>query len=277
MLVKGLIKSINFSDNSCRVRIPVFETAASQGEVVLDAIMLIQPGMYNGYAEGDVVFIDFENDRLNQPVVIGKLFLGAAKESSTPSHGALAVSNLKVSSKATLPIDTQLVLENKNAPLDVDNGVNSYKSITDIIKALYKTESTVAKVSKDQSDTITDVKVTYLSQPVAQNAPEASDPNWAVSTPEPKNDYAIWQKTTYYNYRKQILKSEISCLTSLAYFDTPRITYYALIHNKYSLEGTIAAPIDGNNLEVKKIEVDSATNEPILSSLPRLDQATTPA
>ena len=82
MIVKGLIKSINFSDNSCQVRLPVFETAASQGEVVVKAIMSIQPGLYNGYNEGDVVFVDFENNRLNQPVVVGKLYLGSAKETT---------------------------------------------------------------------------------------------------------------------------------------------------------------------------------------------------
>ena len=73
MIVKGLIKTIDFTDNSCTVRLPLFETAASQGEVVLPATILIQPGMYNGYAEGDVVFVDFENDTLSRPIVIGKL------------------------------------------------------------------------------------------------------------------------------------------------------------------------------------------------------------
>jgi hypothetical protein len=111
MIVKGLIKSINFSDNSCRVRLPVFETAASQGEVVVKAIMSIQPGLYNGYNEGDVVFVDFENNRLNQPIVVGKLYLGSAKETTAKASGSLSISNLKVSSNATLPIDTKLVLE----------------------------------------------------------------------------------------------------------------------------------------------------------------------
>ena len=71
MIVKGIIKTIDFSDNSCKVRIPLFETAASSGEVILKAIMLIQPGSYNGYVEGDVVFVDFENNDLGQPIVCG--------------------------------------------------------------------------------------------------------------------------------------------------------------------------------------------------------------
>ena len=96
MIVKGLIKTINFSDNSCTVRLPIFETAASQGEVILKAVMLTQPGLYNGYSEGDIVFVDFENDKLNQPIILGKLYLGAAKEEASPVHSSLAVSNLTV-------------------------------------------------------------------------------------------------------------------------------------------------------------------------------------
>ena len=230
MIVKGLIKSINFSDNSCRVRLPVFETAASQGEVVVTAIMSIQPGLYNGYNEGDVVFVDFENNRLNQPVVVGKLYLGSAKETTAKASGSLSVSNLKVSSNATLPIDTKLVLDRTGTTVDVDNGITSYKSITDIIKALYKAESSVTKVSEDQSQVISKIEVTYLSQPVTQEAPTAENPSWQLSTPTAQDEYAIWQKTTCYNYRGQILNTEIICLTSVSYFASYRLRCSTKVH-----------------------------------------------
>ena len=215
MIVKGLIKTINFSDNSCTVRLPIFETAASQGEVVLKAAMLTQPGLYNGYSEGDIVFVDFENDKLNQPIVLGKLYLGAAKEETSPVHSSLAVSNLTVTSKATLPIDTQLVLEDTGNTVAVENGITTYKSLTDIIKALYKTETSVDKTTKNQAEAIANIKVEYLSQLASKSAPEATDPKWTIAIPNYRDSYAIWQKTTCYNHRGQILSREIICLTNI--------------------------------------------------------------
>ena len=231
MIVKGLIKTINFSDNSCTVRIPLFETAAAQGEVILPAAILIQPGMYNGYSEGDIVFVDFENDKLNQPIVLGKLYLGAAKEEASPAQSALAVSNLTVTSKATLPIDTRLVLEETGDVVPVENGITSYKTITDIIKALYKTEASVEQTAKGQSEAIASIKVEYLSQPIGLAAPDAASPNWTTVTPVYKDTYAIWQKTTCYNHRGQILSTEIICLTDVNSSATYRLRCSTRVHS----------------------------------------------
>jgi hypothetical protein len=254
MIVKGLIKSINFADNSCRVRIPLFETAASKGEVVLNATMLIQPGMYNGYIEGDVVFIDFENDDLGQPIVLGKLYLGAAKEAATTVHSALAVSNLTVTSNATLPMDTRIVLDEAGSAVPVDNGITSYKSLSDIIKALYKTETSANQIVKEQSDMIASIKVEYLSQPVQSPPPEAGDPAWQVATPTYRDEYAIWQKTTCYNKRGQILSTEIICLTAVSSSASYRLRCSSKIHaaSNQTEPVVITAMVKlGNSLEIE--------------------------
>lgn len=228
MIVKGLIKSIDYSDNSCMVRLPIFETAATKSEVVLKAVMLSQPGMYNGYAEGDVVFVDFENDKLNQPIVIGKLFLGPAKENTAPT--ALSVANLTVSKSATLPIDTKLVLEDSGGAVPVENGITSYKSLTDIIKALYKAESSAGQIVQVQSDSISNIKVEYLSQPMGDPEPEVDDERWAVSTPTYAEGMSIWQKTTCYNSRGQILNAEILCLSTAVSSASYRLRCSSRIH-----------------------------------------------
>ena len=228
MIVKGLIKSIDYSDNSCMVRLPIFETAATKSEVVLKAVLLAQPGMYNGYKEGDVVFVDFENDKLNQPIIIGKLFLGPAKESEAPT--ALSVANLAVSKSATLPIDTKLVLEDSGGAVPVENGITSYKSLTDIIKALYKAESSAGQIVQVQSDSISNIKVEYLSQSAGDPAPEVDDERWAVSTPTYAEGMAIWQKTTCYNSRGQILNAEILCLSTVVSSANYRLRCSSRIH-----------------------------------------------
>jgi hypothetical protein len=178
MIVKGLIKTIDFSDNTCMVRLPIFETAASQGEVVVKAVILIQPGLYNSYAEGDVVFVDFENNKLSRPIVIGKLYLGAIKEENAAKKGSLTVSNLTASTSATLPVTTKLKVDSIGTKVPVEKGITSYNTIADIINALHKTEASVGKVSQSQqTELISSIKVEYLSQKVDLVPPEADDPN----------------------------------------------------------------------------------------------------
>jgi hypothetical protein len=216
MIVKGIIKTINFLENSCTVRLPLFETAAADGEVILDAIISIQPGLYNGYTEGDVVFVDFENNKLSQPIVVGKLFLGAEKEAAAGAPSAMTVSNLKVTTQATLPVDTRLSLEGLGNIVPVEKGISSYHSLVDIIKALHQTETSVQQTIKDQSGTVSNIIVEYLSQPVEQEAPTAENTGWNITSPDYKDGFEIWQKTTCYNHRGQALSTEIICLSSIA-------------------------------------------------------------
>ena len=216
MITKGILKTIDYNENSCTVRLPLFESAAASGEVVLPAIFINQPGSFNGYNEGDVVFVDFENNSLTSPVVIGKLYLGAAKELANPKKGGFAVADLTVTSTASLPLDTKLVLDKSAlSTVSVDNGLDTYKSILDIIKALHKTTTSMDRVTEDSLESITNIKVEYLSQAVGLVAPSVEDTNWSSSMPAYKEGYEIWQKTTCYNRRNQILgEPEIICLSS---------------------------------------------------------------
>lgn len=234
MIVKGIIKTINYNDNSCTVRLPLFETVATSGEVILSAVFMSQPGMYNGYAENDVVFVDFENDSLDSPIVIGKLYLGATAETASAKKGGITVSSLNVSSDATLPVDTKIAVDRVTTVADVDGGITSYKSIADMIKALRNTGSSIERLDK-QNDELKDegiasIKVEYLSQPRENQAPLANDKAWQISSPEYKDGYAIWQKTTWLNYRGQILNTEIICLSELASSATYRIKCSTRVH-----------------------------------------------
>lgn len=215
MITKGILKAINYNENSCTVRIPLFETTSSTNEVVLPAIFLTQPGSYNGYSEGDVVFVDFENNSLSSPIIIGKLYLGAIKEKATSKKGGLTIADLSVTSSATLPLDTKLTFNAADETVaSVEGGYNTYKSLLDIIKALYKTETSVSKTTEEALENITKIKVEYLSQLVTDPEPLKEDPNWSISMPNYKDGYNIWQKTTCYNSKGQILSTEIICLSA---------------------------------------------------------------
>ena len=149
MVVKGLIKSIDYNGNTCTVRLPVFESAANDKETVITAVIATQPGIYNGYKVGDVVIVSFENNDIDMPIVLGKLYLGADVESKDP-RGAINAANIKSSTPISIPIDTELTLDNDPGNLStvaVDGDLSSYKSIADIIKGLKKQETQLGSIN----------------------------------------------------------------------------------------------------------------------------------
>lgn len=133
MLTKGIITSINLTANTCAVRIPSFETAGTKTDMIYeDAIFAVPPGHYNGYKVGDIVLVGFELTERNNPVIIGKLYLGANKENAE-HRGASKIADLQVQNSATLPLSTNListtVQQIKNAKSDF-----KYNTILDIVK-----------------------------------------------------------------------------------------------------------------------------------------------
>ena len=133
MITKALIKSIDFSSNTCVVRIPLFEGSGNINEVTFPATFAITPGIYNSYKTGDIVQVAFENGELNNPVVIGKLYVSANNEKDS-YRGAISCDSLNVSSQATLPLETKLSSNpGDKTSVNVKGGYNAIKSLKDII------------------------------------------------------------------------------------------------------------------------------------------------
>ncbi len=136
MVTKGILQTIDFNGNTCTVRLPYFETASINDPIILNATLMMVPGVYNGYKPNDVVLVAFEDGQINNPVVIGKLFLGTNNESAEP-RGAIDVANLKVGQDATIPVDTKLTYagDDKNRAA-VAKDLSTYKTVADIIKSI---------------------------------------------------------------------------------------------------------------------------------------------
>lgn len=109
MLTKGIILSIDQSSNTCQVRIPIFEGAGNKTIAQAEATFAISPGHFNNYAVDDVVFVEFENNQISCPVVVGKLYLGQAAETAGTLRGAVRCSEL-TTAKMRLPADATIDL-----------------------------------------------------------------------------------------------------------------------------------------------------------------------
>ena len=102
LVTKAIIRSINSAGNRCVVRMPLFETAASSAPVEAEALVNITPGMFGNLNIGDVVFVAFEENALEKPIILGKLYKGASSENTT--RGGMGIlDSLRVNTAATIP------------------------------------------------------------------------------------------------------------------------------------------------------------------------------
>ena len=141
MLTKAIIQSIDYTKNICRVRIPLFENASRNVSMIeADAQFSIVPGVYNSYKAGDVVFIGFEENKMELPVILGKLFVSAATEASS-YRGNLSGNSLSITDTAQLPYSTVFNFDKiaQNSTLYTD--LNTPKKLADGIINLRRSQT----------------------------------------------------------------------------------------------------------------------------------------
>lgn len=135
MITKAEILSINGAGNRCVVRMPLFETASSTTHVTAEALVNIPPGVFNNLKVKDVVFVAFEENALEKPIIIGKLFKGVNDENTTPG-GAGILDTLLVRTAATIPSST--LYEFPPAVRNEYKDLKTPKKVADYIKWLEK-------------------------------------------------------------------------------------------------------------------------------------------
>lgn len=134
MVTKGQIKSINRASNRCVVRLPLFETASSSVPVEIEALISITPGMFNNLFVNDIVFVAFEENALEKPIVIGKLYTGAQNENSTPG-GAGILDSLTVRTSGSIPAATTTFVFDGDSKGEYED-LKTPKKMADYIKWL---------------------------------------------------------------------------------------------------------------------------------------------
>jgi hypothetical protein len=92
--------------------------------------------MFNNLFVDDVVFVAFEENALEKPIIIGKLYTGAANEINTPG-GAGIFNTVTARASANLPAATTTFVFN-DTNKDEYNDLKTPKKIADYIKWLEK-------------------------------------------------------------------------------------------------------------------------------------------
>lgn len=135
MITKAVVRSINKKGNRCIVRMPLFENASSASPVEAEALVSITPGFFNNIFVNDIVFVAFEENALEKPIIIGKLYLGTESENQT-AGGAGILDTLRVNNAATIPSSTlyNFPASNRNEYKDL----KTPKKVADYIKWLEK-------------------------------------------------------------------------------------------------------------------------------------------
>jgi hypothetical protein len=155
VLTKAIIQSIDYTKNMCRVRIPLFENAARNINMIeADAQINIVPGVYNSYKTGDVVFIGFEENKMELPVILGKLFVSASAEASS-HRGNVSGNSLSITDTAQLPYSTIFNYDKIAQNDTIYKNLNTPKKLADSIIDLQRSQvqkyQTIISVSIDGS------------------------------------------------------------------------------------------------------------------------------
>lgn len=114
ILTKAYITEIpEKGSNIFKVNVPLMQDNVSD-EAIFDALLATTPGSYNDYKVGDCVFVDFEDDKYNIAIILGKLFTEVPEENN--AYGLY--NQLNVTGSAVLPENTYI---GKYTPQDIFN------------------------------------------------------------------------------------------------------------------------------------------------------------
>lgn len=147
MVTKAIVMSIAKNGTRCVVRMPLFENASNTSPVTAEALVSITPGLFNNLFVNDVVFVAFEENALEKPIIIGKLYRGTSYENGTKG-GAGILDTLTVRTSASIPAETTTFEFAKSK--DEYKDLKTPKKMADYIKWLEKLFKSLITQLNDQ-------------------------------------------------------------------------------------------------------------------------------
>lgn len=188
--------------NIFQVNIPLMADNVNT-EALFDALLCYNEGNYNGLEVGDCVFVDFEDDKYNIAIILGKLFTEIPKENK--AYGLY--NQLNVTGSAVLPENTKI---GRYTPQDifnlyqgVSNGVGGGSINPDDLKPYIKWDFKENETGEQTTDNLRMFADTLKANHVHWKAPELLindegeyvDEEGNLIIPE-SNDIEVWSENT---------------------------------------------------------------------------------
>lgn len=108
MITKAIIKKLCTSeDNHFTVYVPLLRKAnAEVSDGILQATMICIPGIDNTLKVNDVVYVSFEDNSYDKPIILGKLYI--SKEDKKDITTTLTTKSIEVTEENKLPLNTSV-------------------------------------------------------------------------------------------------------------------------------------------------------------------------
>lgn len=164
MITRGIIEKV-ISKYSYLVRIPVYNQVTSAAnytptDELSVATVCVQAGNSPKYKLGDIVYIDFEDSDIGQPIILGLLY----RENMTSTANNTEVSSLTVSVNAKLSEDTSIgevtgneISQLKGAADNIQWQIDKLSSATEDLSNIRNNEILQYKIEKSTTDLTPDV------------------------------------------------------------------------------------------------------------------------
>lgn len=160
MIQKAIIEEIIQGGYQARVRIPRYNKAASSptatdtGDLAIATICTF-PGIHPSYQIGDIVFVGFENEEINQPVILGLLYRENMGSSTSDMVDVLLPNYSAGSKNNTYELSGNLSDINIDSNLDMKDysilfsGNNKEQDITKIARICNSMNKSMLRVYAD--------------------------------------------------------------------------------------------------------------------------------
>lgn len=130
MITKAIVKSTpSVNSNKYTVYIPLLRNANdSEVDATFDATLCFTNGLFYSVFVDDVVYVDFEDNYYEKPVIIGKLYTNREDKNNIPTQ--ITVKTINVLDKAQFPSNTTI------SDKTLDNIVLRLNELETSVKAL---------------------------------------------------------------------------------------------------------------------------------------------
>ncbi len=156
MITKATVEKV-LNDKTYQVRIPIIDKAKKSSltnNILSTAVISSQINCPLNFRVGDIVFVDFEEDNYNKPVILGSLYTGT----NTKTKPTVNLNSIKVTDSAILSKSTAI-----GNNIKYENILSLKDSKESIQKQLNETASTLSEYKEKIEDEATLISLQYTS------------------------------------------------------------------------------------------------------------------